>query len=157
MPRSGGQLERSLAALTIGHSQDQKARKDQLSYSSAREVEQQVRVPISGTAGNGWGLVDVPVGFKFPFLYAPIQRPVPYGTPHFSYGVEMGTGTNTLIVVHAQILTWNTTDSGWIIGATVRLQASAPQVTVDANVNFSATAHLRFQGYAAESEEGEII
>lgn len=146
-----GQLDRSIDALTAGLLGGQAARKRQLAYSAAREVEQQVRVPLSGEAGSGWGTTDKTVGFVLPFVYAPDQRGVPFETPHFSYGVEMGVGTIVPIVIHAHVLHWIQNDSSWITGARMRFMAQAAGEEV---IKFSAMAHLTFQGWAAESEEG---
>lgn len=151
MPRPLGQLDRALDALTTGLLGGKIKRDRQLSYSAMREVEQQVRVPLSGEAGSGWGSIDKTVGFLFPFIYAPDQRGVPWKTPHFSYGVEMGVGTNVPIVVHAHVLHWIENNSSWITGARVRFMA---QAAIEEVVKFSALAHLTFQGWAAEYEEG---
>lgn len=157
MPRPQGQLDRSLAALTVGVLQGKIERDDQLHHSAGREVTQQVRVPLSGAAGNGYGSAEKKVGWQFPLLWAPRQRKASFKTPHFSYGIELGTGSNTLIVIHAQVVKWTINDSRWVIGANMRFIVSAPMLSSEATVNFSAVAHLSFQGWGAESEEGEIV
>jgi hypothetical protein len=155
MARPGGQLDRSLDALTSGLIRGKAARESQLAHTEAREIEQQVRVPLSGKAGSEWGSIDKKVGLALPFIWAPDQRGVPFKTPHFSYGIELGVGSNVLVVVHAQVVNWTKNDSSWIIGAKMRFAAIAPGSGVTP-VSFSAMAHLTFQGWAAESEEGEL-
>lgn len=153
MPRATGQVERVLDGLTVGLLTDKAARDRQLEHSAGREIEQQVRCLIQGELGNAWSHVDREVFWPYPFIWAPAQRGVPYKTPHFSYGIEMRTGTQALVVVHAHILKWVVNDSSLVEGATIRFAASAPTST-SAHA-FSAVAHLTFQGYAAETEEGE--
>lgn len=155
MPRPTGQLDRTLDALTVGLVRGTKARDKQLAYAAGVEMEQQVRVPLSGEAGNGWGFVDRDVNWPYPFIWAPGQRGATYATPHFSYGVVHGQQTQQLIVIHAQVVKWNINDSSWVLGATVRFAASAPQLEGEELVSYSAMAHLTFQGMGAETEEDE--
>lgn len=155
MPRPQGQLDRTLDALTIGIAQDKAKRKKQLGYSAGVEMEQQVRVPLSGKAGNGWGFTDTEVNWPYPFIWAPGQRGVTYATPHFSYGIVHGQQTKRLILIHAQVIRWNINDASWVVGATVRFASSAPEAAVEELIDFSAMAHLTFQGMGAETEEGE--
>lgn len=155
MPRPKGQIDRTLDALTIGVVQGKAARDKQLSYSAGVEMEQQVRVPLSGKVANGWGFVDDDVAWSFPFIWAPAQRGVEFQTPHFSYGIVHNVETEALIVVHAQVVRWTINDSSWVVGATVRFASSAPQLAEGEELDYAATAHLTFQGLGAETEEGE--
>lgn len=153
MPRGVGQVERVLEGLTVGLLTDKAARDRQLGHSAGREVEQQVRCGVQGELGNGWSHVDRDIYWTLPFVWAPAQRDAPYKTPHFSYGIEMRTGTTELVIVQAHILKWIVNDSSLVEGATIRFAASAPNST--SAHTFAAVAHLTFQGYAAETEEGE--
>lgn len=153
MPRATGQLDRVLSGLTVGLLTDQRDRHIQLAHSAGEEVEQQVRVLVQGEVGGGWNHTDRDVYWTLPFIWAPAQREVPYRTPHFSYGVEMRSGTEQLVIVDAHVLSWLTNNSSLVEGARIRFAASAPNTT--AAFKFSAVAHLTFQGYAAETEEGE--
>lgn len=155
MPRPIGQLDRVLDTLTIGLLTGKEKRDAQLAFSATREVEQQVRVPLSGDAGNGWGFVDQAVNWELPFIYAPAQRDSNFPTPHFSYGVVLGSGTANFVDVRAQVLTWSFNDSSWVIGAMMRFASSAPMLEGEETVPYSAIAHLTFQGYAALTDEPE--
>lgn len=150
-----GKLDRTLDTLTLGLIGGKDDHDKQLAFSAAGEMEQQVRVALSGEAANGWGFVDTPVAWEFPFLAAPAQRSAPYGTPHFSYGIELRSGTQELVVIHAHVVSWKIDPSSWVTGAIVRFASSAPMLEEKATVNYSAIAHLTFQGFACESEEGE--
>ncbi len=153
MPRPIGQLERGLGDLTIGMEQA-KARRGRINEASgAGEVEQQVRVPVAGTAANGWGFVDGGVGFEMPFIWLPAQRMAPFKTPHFSYGIEHIVAGDQLVLIHASVIKWNVDKSSRVLGARVRFAASAPQAAEEELVEFSAEAHLRFQGWAGDVEE----
>jgi hypothetical protein len=156
MPRAAGGLERSLVDMTIGVEQHKQKRKKQLRFTAGGEMEQQVRVPLAGTVENGWGFVDKGVGFKFPFIWLPGQRGAPYKTPHFSYGIEHIGGTNELVLVHAAVISWNVDTSSRVLGAKIRYASSGPMIPEGTSKPFSAIAHLTFQGWACESEEGEV-
>lgn len=154
--RSAGSLERALADITIGVAQSRERRGKKLDYTAGHEMEQQIRMPIAGEAGNGWGHTDHGVGFKFPFVWLPAQRGAPFRTPHFSYGIEHQGGTVQLVLIHASVLRWNINSSSRVLGARIRYAASAPMLEGESAVPFTAIAHLTFQGWAAPSEEGEV-
>lgn len=156
MPKSVGGLERALVGMTIGVEQHRQKRHKQLHYTAGREMEQQMRVPLSGTVGNGWGFIDRGVGFLLPFIWLPAQRPVPFKTPHFSFGIEHEAGINVLVLIHAAVIHWNIDKSSRVRGAKIRYASSAPMLAEGETKNFSATAHLTFQGWACETEEGEV-
>lgn len=153
MPRGVGQVERVLDGMTVGLLSDKEARHRALAQAAGEEVEQQVRVMVQGSLGNGWSSVDRDVYWTLPFIWLPAQREVPFRTPHFSYGIEMRSGTHELVVVQAHVIKWITNNSSLVEGATIRFAASAPNT--NKAFKFSAVAHLTFQGYAAETEEGE--
>lgn len=149
-----GQLERALGSMTVDLLQGRDFQKRVLADTYTGEWEQQVHVPFNGSAGNEWGFADQTVNWEMPFLYAPAQRRVPFETPHFTYGVELLNAAADLVHFGAHVIAWNINDSGWYIGATVRLAAVAPNATTVA-VLFSAIAHLSFQGYASYAEGDE--
>lgn len=153
MGRPLGQLERSLAALTIGVAQGRERRARSLADAFTGEWEQQLRLDLSGQAAGGWGWGDRRVTFDIPFLYAPLQRTIPFETPQFTYGVEMTQTTDTLVLVHAHLLKWTINRQGWITGATLRFGVQAPAAT--APMPFSATVHLTFQGFGTTAEQEE--
>lgn len=154
MTRPLGQLDRALAALTIGVHQDAKRRHRTLMDGYTGEFEQQFQVAISGTAGNTWGYVDQQFTWEYPFLYAPLQRRVDLPTPMFRSGIEFTNPPPQVILLHAHLIDWAYSPESWIIGATVRFAVCAPTVTTTA-VPYSAIAHLAFQGYASLPEGAE--
>lgn len=156
MARPMGQLERSLAALTIGVHQGTQQRRKALADTYAGDYEQQVHVPLSGTAALAWSFSDHDVQWEMPFLYAPVQHRVTFPTPHFNPGIELTGPRGDLVVIHAHVLGWTVTESQWFVGATIRFAVSAPAVLSTATVPFSAVAHLSFRGYAAMAETDEF-
>lgn len=150
-----GQLERALARMTIGVEQARESRTRQRVDGGAHEMEQQIRIPVSGNAGNGYAFVQVEVGFLHPFLWMPLQRPAPFSTPHFSYGVDYENSEE--LVVHAGVLRWAIDDSSHVTGATVQIAVAAPNYegAEDKMPPFKIMLHLTFQGYGAEYQEGE--
>lgn len=149
-----GQLERSLEALTIGVHQGARRRSRVLADTHTGEYDQMVQLNVTGLAGNEWAYDDQPVTWELPFLYAPAQRRVPFDRPHFKPGFEVLQPTDVLIHLGAQVVGWNINDSGFFIGATVRVYIVAPLVTEQ--VSFGAIAHLTFQGYATYAEGSEF-
>jgi|GraSoiStandDraft_43_1057313.scaffolds.fasta_scaffold707472_1 hypothetical protein len=152
---TAGQLERSLASLTIGLVQGQQFRQRVLSDTYQGEWDQQVQLEFSGGAGNQWGFVDTDIMFEYPFLYAPTQRLVPFDRPHFNKGFELLTPSTTLVHLDAQVISWNINESNWTVGAKIRLYAVAPAADVTPEL-FRAIAHLTFQGYATYAEGDEF-
>lgn len=153
--RPTGALERSLVNLTIGVAQSQIARKRALRDTETGEYEQQIQIPFSGNVDTGMYWVDKQVTWEMPFLYAPLQRRVPFQTPHFSKGfVLLSGGPGDFIQLDATVIGWTVTDAQWYVGATVRLSATSP--TASAVLPFSSMAHLSFRGYATMAETDEF-
>lgn len=156
MARPQAQLDRVLAALTIGVHQSVKHRRLALEDTRTGPKHQLVQVPISGQAGNGWGYAtpDHRVSWELPFLYAPGQWLVPFSTPHFQASFAQISGLSDLILFHAHVIGWRQTEEGWFVGATVRFASCAPNAA--STVPWSGMAHLTFSGYAALAEVGEF-
>lgn len=146
--RPQGELERAMTETTIGVIAAYKERERMLSSTRSGEYDQQVEFPIAGVAGNLWGSVDVPVTWEHPFLYSPLQRPVPFVNPHVA-GSHVEWQSNSggeLIIASLHVISWNITNYGWYIGAKVRVAVCAPNAT--AATAYQGIAHLTFQGYA---------
>lgn len=156
MSRPTGQLEKSLAALTIGVHQARERRRSALTDTELGEWENQVHVPITGQAGNQLGYTDAPVQFSVVYTYAPTQRPVDFGgpQPHFTHGIEFTSPTPTAVLIFPHIIAWKLSESNWCIGATVRFGVIAPLATE--LVPFAAMAHLSFEGWGAIPEGEEF-
>jgi hypothetical protein len=154
--RPVGQLERGLVGLTIDIHREKDQRTRKLDEVAGHEIEQQIRAPISGTAGTDWTFIDRGYGFLYPFVWRPMQRGAPFKTPHFSYGIEHVTGSDELVLVQAAIVKWNINTSSLVVGARVRFSAQAPNASL-VPASFSAVVHLTFQGWAGETEEGEVV
>ena len=154
MARPAGQLERSLAALTIGVHQDAAQREKALSDTATGPYQQVVHVELTGSATATWGSVDRDVQWELPFLYAPLQWRVPFPTPHFEPGIEVTAGQGELVVIHAHIVGWTVTEAQWYVGATVRFAVAAPNAA--AATPFAAIGHLTFTGWATMAETDEF-
>lgn len=154
MPRPQGQLERSLAALTIGVHQAARTRRRALLDTETGPTRQLVQVPLSGQASSGWGYTSEQVKWEQPFLYAPGQWLVPFATPHFEPGFHVIGSGGQLLLLQAHVIGWKVLDEGWTVGATIQFASCAPNAS--AAVAFSAVAHLTFTGYATPAEGGEF-
>jgi hypothetical protein len=152
--RPGGQLDRALAALTIGPILSEKHRRQALRDTHTSAKHQLIQLPVTGQAGTGWGFSRQKVKWEQPFLYAPGQWLVPFQTPHFHANFDvLGSGGQSLLL-DAKVVGWKVLEEGWTVGATIEIGACAPNAT--AAVSFSAVAHLTFTGYAAAAEAGEF-
>jgi hypothetical protein len=178
--RPTGQLEKSLASLTIAIKQGELERNAALADGHMGEHTQQIHVPVSGIATSTWATREQNVNFLMPFLYAPLQRQVPFEVPHFHYGVEFKAPPSDLVLVVAHVLSWTRTEENWIVGAKMQFAAQAPNFVQQVintvtkpephrggvvragetqsslpGIPFNATVHLSFQGWAtyAEGEE----
>jgi hypothetical protein len=150
--KSSGQLERSLAALTIGMQQSIDRRIQAGLSEKAGEVFQQVQVPLAGAAALAAAYIDKKVTWRLPFVYAPQQRLASFPTPHFSTGIEFTSTPGDLVRIDAGLMAWNKDARNWLVGATIRFVVQAPNAGALDTVDFEAIAHLTFQGYAAQPE-----
>lgn len=157
MARPIGQLDKSLAALTIGYRQALIRGRRALSDGALTEWEQQVQLPLRGKAGTSAAYVDKKIGFDVAFVRAPHQRMADWGgpQPHFSYGVEFATPPpKEAVFITASVAGWKVNEFNWCVGATMRFQVFAPSVT--AQVPYSAAVHLVFQGFGGFAEGEEL-
>lgn len=153
MAKPVGQLERSLAALTIGVQRSMGRRAQAGLSERAGEVTQQVQLPLSGSAALAPAFVDLAVTWRLPFTFAPQQRLSNFQVPQFSYGIEFVEAPDGIVTLHASVLGWNKDARNWIVGAVVRVVVQAPGSGETNTVDYSAVAHLSFQGYAAQPED----
>jgi hypothetical protein len=142
-----GQLQASLAALTIGVAKATAARA-QAGSASTGEYDQQVRVPLTGVAALAPSIIDKNVTWQLPFIAAPAQRALPFLTPQFTPGIEFTAPTSQLVVITAHVMGWTTNPQSWFVGAAIRFAVQAPAAGSADQVPFAALAHLTFQGYA---------
>jgi hypothetical protein len=155
MGRPTGQLERSLAAVTIGAMTDWRAREQSLEDTAKGEYLQQVQVQLAGVAAAAWGFATVDINWEIPFLYAPAQRRVPFKVPHFHSGFELGTGTSDVgYLFSAHVVKWLQSKEQWYVGATVQLGACAPNSIKDEP--YAAVAHLSFSGWGTPAQGDEF-
>jgi hypothetical protein len=156
MARPIGQLEKSLAALTIGVRLGERQRERATSDGVLTEWEQQIQLPLRGKAGSAAAHVDKMIGFDVAFVRAPQQRLTDWGgpQPHFSYGIEFTSVHKDAIFITASVVGWKINDFNWCVGARMRFQVFAPSVTKQ--VPYSAVAHLVFQGFGGFAEGEEL-
>lgn len=144
-------LARSLEDITIGVATSLRQREHNLKDTHTGEWEQQIHLPISGNAIAAWGYGDFPVQFEMPMLAARSQRMSDFDKPHFTHGVEM-TNSQNLVLFAVHVLAWTINDSGWTVGAMIRIGVSAPL----GNTPYAANVHLSFQGYGGLAEGDEF-
>jgi hypothetical protein len=155
MSRPTGQLERSLAAVTIGAMTDWRAREQSLQDTAKGEYLQQIQVQLAGVAVAAWGFATVDVNWEIPLLYAPLQRRVPFKVPHFHSGFELSTGTKDVnYLFSAHVVKWLQSKEQWYTGATVQLGACAPNSIKEQP--YAAVAHLTFSGYGTPAQADEF-
>jgi hypothetical protein len=147
-----GALERSIADMLIGTQRALRKRERALESISGGEFDQQVQLPVSGVAATTWGHADSPVSWEHPFIFSPLQRNPQFPTPQVTHHFEFTRTPSDLVLVTANIIGWNENQSGWLIGAKVRVASCAPNST--GNIPFTGILHLTFEGYAFPTDSG---
>jgi hypothetical protein len=142
------QLGRALARVEIRRAQTEQSKAKRAAQGQG-EYDQQVQFPFHGNATADWSFVDKQVKLRMPFISAKQQRPVPFETPHFTYGVVLDNPPKDMLIVVVTVVQWTVNRRGWTTGATVRVAAQAPNA---GKLAFSGTVHLTFSGYSAYAE-----
>lgn len=144
-------LAQGLGQLSYGDGEAKDARDAALKPLAAGQFNQQMQIPVSGNVGRTPVVKEVPVTWPYPFLtrVAGSRGGNNLTSPVFTSGIEMQSPQNTIVTV--QVRRWRENDSGFIVGALIRVVAWTP----DANriQEFRAIMHLNFSGYAGPSED----
>mgnify|MGYP000874607797 CR=1 FL=1 len=158
MPASHHQLQRSLAAMTIGvvKARDSK-RANKIPY-ELQEGEQQFQLPITGTAQRGVTWAKKELTFDFLFYEATGYRFVPFDSPQFSHGfviepVDDKEAVKPIFVsAMAEYVRRDLDDA--VTGAVMHVGVHSPTIEP---VEFEGYLHLTFQGYGCpvETESGD--
>lgn len=142
----------ALRELTIGAQKNTLKRRDELSYDSLNEYDQQIQVAISGTAGDIASYVLVQVFFDVYFLAGTLQRANNLIWPHFTYGSVLHTAKP--ILIWANVMSWildgvGETGNNTVVGANIQWGSMAPDFVSGAPIIFTGALHLNFQGMGA--------
>lgn len=144
-------LADSLGQLAYGDAEAKERRDAALEPLAAGQFNQQIQLPVTGRVGRTPVSIEIPVTWPHPFLTRVAGSRGGNGLtrPHFTSGVEMVSDAHTIVSV--QVRQWRENDSGFIVGALMRIVAWTP----DANriQNFRCIVHLNFSGYAGPSED----
>lgn len=106
------------------------------------EIEQQIQVEVSGTAGDTLAWDELDITFDVEFIDATDQRYSNLTVPQFSFGAVC----DVAVLFSAVVLGWATDDRGVIVGATVAVGAVDPG---GPGTEFIGTMHLTFQGFGS--------
>jgi hypothetical protein len=147
-----GQLARSLDALTIGNAEATEDREARDRVLQGTDMTQNIQIPVSGVAWREPVWTQIEVSWAYPFLNR-IDRSrtdSDLEDPHFNYGCELQSDANVIIM--AQIRDWiEDPETGWLIGAQVRVCAWCPQGRK--KHSWTGKIHMSFTGYGAPSED----
>lgn len=151
-----GSLARSLDALTIGNADATADREERDKVLRGYDMSQNLQVPVAGVAGRDPVWVKTEVFWPNPFLTR-IDRSrsdSDLEDPHFTYGIELQSDANVIVV--AIVRDWiENPETGWLIGARVRVCAWCPQARK--KHPFNGKLHMSFSGYAAPAESEDEI
>lgn len=119
----------------------------------ATDMAQQVHVDIKGKVGRKLLYTEVDVTWPYPFMMkvSQSQQESTLATPTFTPGIELKTADHVEISVY--LLRWNENEAELIVGATVRIVVKAPEAPK--LIDYDATVHMMFTGYAAPSEDDD--
>lgn len=145
--RAHAALARSLSRLAVGNPKEDQRREAELASMRPGNMVQAVQLPVAGTASPAVSSALIPLTFEHPFLSPLSPDESDLTVPHFSEGAEVH--SDGAVIVHSQVTDWTYDDSGLIVGAKVKV------VTHGDAVDFSATVHLSFTGYAAPSDDDD--
>lgn len=147
-----GALTRSLAELTLGQRKAAEDRQKLDDVLAGSDMTQNLQIPCGGSASRAPVWTKTLVLFPYPFLNN-IDRTRTDSElvhPHFTYGVEIHSDAN--VIITTQIREWiEDPDTGWMVGAQVRVCAWCPQARK--NHRWTGVIHLSFTGYGAPAEE----
>lgn len=149
--RGQAKLVRSLQAMTWGQIVAQENRNRQASAVEGGEMTQHVTVEISGKAGPKISRTELTVAFEHGFATRFEQGDTEVLDPVFAPGVVMHTDAN--VFVQPQVRDWVEDDSGFIVGARIRILHYAPGVFE--LTGFRASVHLQFAGWVTPMETGD--
>lgn len=147
-----GSLDRSLQALAIGNAEATADREARDRVLQGMDMTQQVQIPVSGLAWREPVWTKISVAWPYPFLNRIDRKRTDSDlqNPHFAYGCELQSDAN--VIVMAQVRDWTEdADTGWVVGAEVRICAWCPQARK--KHAWSGVVHMSFTGYGAPSED----
>lgn len=144
--RERARVLRSLQAMTWGQIVAEKQRQQDAATVEGGEMAQHVTVDIAGKAGPKVSRTEVTVGFEFGFATRFGQGDTEVEEPIFTAGVVMLTDAD--VFIQPQVREWIEDESGFIIGARIRILHHAPGV-FDIT-GFRATINLQFAGWSVQ-------
>lgn len=146
-------LAAGLGQATSEMVEQQRQRDADLFPVEATEMAQQVHVDVKGKVGSRYVSTETIVRWPYPFLMnvSQSQNDSTLETPHFNHGVELKTDDH--VMVDAYVIGWIEDDAKLYVGAKVRIVVWAPQAAK--LVNYDASVHLTFMGYAAPTEDDD--
>jgi hypothetical protein len=142
--RERAKVLRSLQAMTWGQIVADKQRERDATQLEGGEMSQHVTVDIAGKATPKISRQEVTVSFEYGFATSFGQGDTEVEEPIFTPGVILRTDAD--VFVQPQVREWIEDDSGFIVGARIRILHYAPGVLEPAS--FRATIHLQFAGWA---------
>jgi hypothetical protein len=149
-PRDHHRLTRSLEELTIEAHRSLKSNEAREAQLGGGTFMQYLTVDVQGRVDSSLQVIDVPVDWELPFLMRVDPRNANGRLdPHFASGVEIL--TDSFVNITCQVRGWIENESGWVMGANIRVLAFAPGAA--RGKVFRASAHLTFTGYAAPPED----
>lgn len=142
---SGG-TARAVRGLTLGVMKAASRAKEQRELEGLAEIEEQIKVDVSGSAQEFPAWTQLRLEFDSVFIDASGQRDTEFDRPHFTYGavVEKGGPTGLL----ACVTSWEVNDRDEVTGCILAVSA----VSTDSARRFQGELHARFQGYGMPAD-----
>lgn len=136
-----GQTARAVRGLTLGVLKASDRAKEQRQLEGLAQIEEQIKVDISGHAEEFPSWTELHLEFETVFIDASGQRDTEFDRPFFTYGsfVEIGGPVGIL----AQIRAWDVNDRNEVTGCVLAVSA----VATDSARTFQGELHACFNGY----------
>jgi hypothetical protein len=149
-PRATHSLTRSLEELTIGVHRSLRKNEAREGQLGGGTFMQYLTLDVHGRVDSSLQAIDIPIDWELPFLMRVDPRNANgREDPHFTSGIEIL--TDSFVNLSCQVRSWIENESGWVMGANMRVLAFAPGAA--RGHTFRAVAHLTFTGYAAPYED----
>jgi hypothetical protein len=146
---ANAELSSFMEEMMLGAQLDTRRRAARHAPDEMRERDQQIHLPISGSASQVAAWASVHVNFDLEFIGACVGRNTNLNWPHFTYGYVITTPNPVAIMAH--VSGWDQGDGWKTTGATVKWCAFAPDAPA-VPYPFAGSLHLTFQGYGSPPE-----
>lgn len=139
-------VDESFHSLTIGAVRSIESARAQRALEGLAEREEQMKIAVSGRAGEFSSWSEVEIEFETVFVNATGQRDSEFTTPHFYYGAYVPVGGPVGLI--ACVTEWKTNKRDETTGCVIQIGCQSSDVPR----KFSGELHAVFQGFGVPAD-----